>query len=68
MNVDITLKMDVTEYAVMPKKINTKNIFNIQNNCLIISFCDEKENVLSQSEISYEDALMLANYINKLKP
>lgn len=66
MEINIELTADVTEYAVISKQINTKNVFNIQNKCVVISFCDDKGKVLSQSEISITDARILSSYINKL--
>lgn len=66
MEINIELTADVTEYAVISKILNTKNVFNIQKNCIVISFCDDNGNVLSQSEISITDARILAQYINKL--
>lgn len=63
---DILVVTNVTEFSVMPKKNNTKNIFSIQKNCLIISFCDDKEKVLNQSEICIEDAKDIAKIISNL--
>lgn len=66
MQTEIKLTANVTEYAVITNKKITKNVFNIQNKCVVISFCDDKGKVLSQSEISITDARILAEYINKL--
>lgn len=66
MELNIELTAVVTEHAVIPNKKITKNVFNIQNKCVVISFCDDNGKVLSQSEISITDARILAQYINKL--
>lgn len=60
---EIKIICDVTEYIALPKQINTKNIFSICDDCLVIDFCDEYENVLSQSEISIEDAKKIAKLL-----
>jgi hypothetical protein len=61
---EIELICETTEYAVYPDKKNEKISFYIHENCLVISFCDKDENVLTQSEISIEDARKLAQVLN----
>lgn len=59
----IIFECEVTEYNIIPPKENTHNAFNISNSCLVISFCDSDDNVITQSEISIEDARKLAKLI-----
>ena len=60
----IILDFDVTTFNVIPKEENTRNIFVIHNDSLIINFCDKDENILAQSEIEIKDAVTLAKIIN----
>ena len=60
----IILDFDVTTFNVIPKEENTRNIFVIHNDSLIINFCDKDENILAQSEIEIKDAATLAKIIN----
>jgi hypothetical protein len=50
----------------MPKAENESNVFYFQDAAMIINFVDKDDNILSQSEISKEDALRLARLINNL--
>lgn len=61
---DIQLICDTTEYAVYPDKKIEKTVFYIHEKCLVISFCDKNEEVITQSEISVEDARKLAKILN----
>lgn len=61
---EIELICDTTEYAVYPDKKIEKTVFYIHENCLVISFCDKDEEVITQSEISIEDAKKLAKILN----
>lgn len=61
---EIELICETTEYAVVPDKKNEKTVFYIHENCLVISFCDKNEEVITQSEISIEDARKLAKVLN----
>lgn len=53
---EIQLICDTTEYAVYPDKKIEKTIFYLHKECLVISFCDKDEKVITQSEISIDDA------------
>jgi predicted transcriptional regulator len=59
----LTIECNATEYNVLPPKENEKNIFAITEKAVVISFCDSKEKVIEQSEISSEDAIKLAKFI-----
>jgi len=59
----ILFECEVTEFDTLPIKINKTNSFSINQNCVVISFCDKDENVIAQSEISIEDAKKLAKLI-----
>lgn len=61
---EIELICETTEYAVYPDKKIEKTSFFIHENCLVISFCDKNEEVITQSEISIEDAKKLAKILN----
>jgi predicted transcriptional regulator len=60
---DIVITCETTEFAVFPNQKNIKTLFSINERSLVISFCDKKEKVLDQSEISIEDARKLAKLI-----
>lgn len=59
----IIFEAEVTEFQSMPVKHNTINAFSINENSMVISFCDSNNNVNAQSEISIEDAKKLARLI-----
>ncbi|MBK7801048.1 MAG: hypothetical protein IPJ53_18310 [Saprospiraceae bacterium] len=60
----ITLECNVTEFDIIPKRKNDENVFAINNNCLIINLMDSrKDKILTQTEISKEDAVELAKLI-----
>ena len=61
---EIELICETTEYAVYPDKKIEKTTFHVHENCMVISFCDKDENVITQSEISIEDAGKLAQVLN----
>ena len=61
---EIELICETTEYAVYYNKIIEKASFHIHENCLVISFCDKDQTVISQGEISIEDARKLAKILN----
>jgi len=60
---NVQLECEVTEYHVMPDEDNEKNIFYFHENSLVINFANRDEEVISQSEISREDATRLARLI-----
>ena len=61
---DIVVSCQVTEYAVIPNlKSNEINTFSINDKSLVISFCNDNEEVLALSEIQIEDAKKLAKII-----
>ena len=62
----VILDCDATEFNVLPLRNNTRNIFVIHNDSLIINFCDKDEKILAQSEIEIKDARTLAKLINLL--
>ena len=61
---EIQLTCETTEYAVVPDKKIEKTVFYIHENCLVISFCDKYDEVITQSEISIEDARKLVRVLN----
>lgn len=63
---EIQLICDTTEFAVYPQKENEKTSFYIHENCLVISFLDKDENVITQSEIEINDAKKLGKILNLL--
>ena len=57
---EIKIICDTTQYEIIPtNKNNYKTIFLINENSLIINFCNINEKVLTQSEIEIEDARKL---------
>jgi len=60
---DIIINCDVTEFYIIPDKRFYFTTFNINDKSLIISFCNEKGNFLSRSEIKIDDAKKLAKLI-----
>ena len=60
---NVQLECDVTEYHVYPNEDNEKNIFYFHKEAMVINFVNDSEDILSQSEISAEDALRLAKLI-----
>lgn len=56
---EIIINCEVKAYNCRPQDKNTMNAFCL-NETLLISFCDGNDNVLQQSEISMEDAKVLA--------
>ena len=61
---EIKIICDTTQYKITPtNKNNYKTIFLINENSLIINFCNINEKVLEQSEIEIEDAKKLAKMI-----
>lgn len=59
----IIFEASVTEYSCIPPIDNEINTFSIDEKSMVISFLDENEVVLTQSEISIEDAKKLARLI-----
>jgi hypothetical protein len=57
------IECGVTEYAVVSPKDYEKVTFYLDDKCIVISFMDNRDNVLSQSEIEKEDAINLAKLI-----
>ena len=59
----VTIECGVTEYAIIPQIEYEKVTFYLDDKCIIISFMDYEDNVLTQSEIEKEDAIHLAKLI-----
>lgn len=60
----IILECSVTEFDTNPPKENDENVFAINQDCLIINLVDSiKDKILTQTEISKEDAIELAKLI-----
>lgn len=55
---------EVTEYNVISDEIYEEVSFCLGEKCLVISFLDENDNVITQTEISLSDARKLAKLIN----
>ena len=60
---EIYIHCETTQFAVFPKEKNEKTIFYLGEQSMVINFCDKKEKVLDQTEISREDAINLAKII-----
>lgn len=54
---------DVTEFAVYPDENYQKVVFCLNEKSLVISFMDDNDNVLTQSEIGIKDAYKLSKLI-----
>jgi hypothetical protein len=60
---EISIECNVTEFAVHHSEKYDKVVFYLNEKCLVISFMDKNENVLTQTEIEKKDAIELANVI-----
>jgi hypothetical protein len=60
---NVQIEFEVTEFNVYPNEDNEKNIFYFHGDSMVINFADKDEEVISQSEISREDAIRLARLI-----
>lgn len=60
---EVVITFDTTEFVIYPNKKYEKTVFSINDKSLVISFCDKKEKVLTQSEIKIKDARKLAKLI-----
>jgi ribosomal protein S1 len=60
---EIEIKFNTTEYAIYPDKKIEKTVFSINDKSVIINFCDNKDKIISQSEIELSDAKKLANIL-----
>lgn len=60
---EVSIKCEVTQYACMPPEEHSEVVFCLNNKSLVISFVDEDDVVLTQSEIEKKDAIELANLI-----
>lgn len=59
----ITIECDVTEFTVIPDENYQKVVFCLNDKAVVISFMDNEDNMLTQSEIESEDAIKLAKLI-----
>ena len=59
----ITIECDVTEFAVIPDENYQKVLFCLNDRAMVISFMDNEDNVLTQSEIENNDAVDVAKLI-----
>ncbi len=59
----ITIECDVTEYAVIPPIEYEKVSFYLDEKCIVISFMNDIDEVITQSEIEKQDAINLAKLI-----
>ena len=59
----ITIECDVTEFAVIPDINYQKVAFCLTERAMVISFMDNEDRVLTQSEIENDDAVALAKLI-----
>jgi hypothetical protein len=59
----ISIECNVTEFAVYPPEEYEKVLFYLDEKCVVISFMDDNDNVLTQTEIEKNDAINLANVI-----
>lgn len=60
---EITIECNVTEHSVTPPIEYEKVVFCLNKECIVISFMDDEDNVLTQSEIDKKDAIDLATLI-----
>jgi len=60
---NVNVEFDTTEFRTYPDEKNQSTVFNIDKKSMIITFCDEHDNILTQSEISIEDARHLSKII-----
>jgi hypothetical protein len=60
----IIYECEVTEFDTLPPKNNDQNTFAMNKEALVISMCASKKGeVITQTEISREDAVELAKLI-----
>lgn len=59
----ITLECDITEFAVISPIEYEKIVFCLNEKCIVISFMNDIDEVLTQSEIQKSDAIELAKLI-----
>jgi len=59
----ISIECDVTEFSVIPDENYQKVLFCFSEKAMIISFMDDDDRVLTQSEIQIKDAVSLAKLI-----
>ena len=59
----ITIECNVTEYSVTPPIEYEKVSFYLDEKCIVISFLNDQDEVLTQSEIDKQDAIDLAKLI-----
>lgn len=59
----ITIECNVTEHSVTPPIEYQKVVFYLNDKCIVISFMDDQDQVLTQSEIDKKDAIYLAKLI-----
>ena len=60
---EISIECNVSDFAVHHSEKYDKVVFYLNEKCVVISFMDENENVLNQTEIGEKDAIELANVI-----
>ena len=54
---------DVTEFAIISDENYQKVVFCLNEKSLVISFMDDNDNLLTQSEIEIKDAYKLSKLI-----
>lgn len=59
----VTMECNVTEYAIIPPIEYEKVAFCLNEKCIVISFMNDIDEVITQSEIEKEDAVNLAKLI-----
>lgn len=59
----IIIECNVTEHSVTPPIEYQKVAFCLNDKCIVISFMDDQDQVLTQSEIDKKDAIDLAKLI-----
>lgn len=57
------MECNVTEYAIIPTIEYEKVAFCLDEKCIVISFINDIDEVITQSEIEKEDAVNLAKLI-----
>ena len=60
---EISIECNVSDFAVYQPEKYDKVLFHLNEKCVVISFTDKNENVLTQTEIGKKDAIELANVI-----
>jgi hypothetical protein len=59
----IIYECEVSEYEIISNLKYDKNVFYLNKDAIVISFCDTDDTVIDQSEMTIDDAIRLAKLI-----